>query len=130
MRIKYDKTTWVDNETPVNASNMNKIENALETLFDTALTPSSILNTGNVTVSTREDGIELNYENRSVPDDGFLLRQVYTKPENSLVSGNPGDFYLELDRNVSLGGKMYLCVKQDFWLCFDGRFTYPDSPEE
>ena len=27
----YTKTNWVDNETPVNAENMNKIENALET---------------------------------------------------------------------------------------------------
>ena len=27
----YTKTNWVDNETPVNAENMNKIETALET---------------------------------------------------------------------------------------------------
>ena len=27
----YTKTNWVNNETPVNAENMNKIENALET---------------------------------------------------------------------------------------------------
>lgn len=27
----YTKTNWVNNETPVNAKNMNKIENALET---------------------------------------------------------------------------------------------------
>ena len=32
----YTKTNWVDNETPVNAENMNKIETALET-HDTAL---------------------------------------------------------------------------------------------
>lgn len=32
----YTKTNWVDNETPVNAENMNKIEIALET-HDTAL---------------------------------------------------------------------------------------------
>ena len=32
----YTKTNWVDNETPVNAKNMNKIETALET-HDTAL---------------------------------------------------------------------------------------------
>ena len=27
----YTKTNWVNNETPVNAENMNKIETALET---------------------------------------------------------------------------------------------------
>ena len=32
----YTKTNWADNETPVNAENMNKIETALET-HDTAL---------------------------------------------------------------------------------------------
>ena len=32
----YTKTNWVDNKTPVNAENMNKIEIALET-HDTAL---------------------------------------------------------------------------------------------
>lgn len=32
----YTKTNWVDNKTPVNAENMNKIETALET-HDTAL---------------------------------------------------------------------------------------------
>ena len=32
----YTKTNWVDNETPVNAQNMNKIEVALET-HDTTL---------------------------------------------------------------------------------------------
>ena len=37
MRIKYNKTNWVDNETPVNAENMNKIETALENLYNLAV---------------------------------------------------------------------------------------------
>ena len=36
----YTKTNWVDNKTPVNAENMNKIEIALET-HDTALESKS-----------------------------------------------------------------------------------------
>ena len=40
MRNIYIKTTWVDNKTPVNAANLNKIENAILDLYQNALSVS------------------------------------------------------------------------------------------
>lgn len=40
MKSVYVKTTWVDNKTPVNAANLNKIENAIVDLYQNALSVS------------------------------------------------------------------------------------------
>lgn len=40
MRNIYIKTTWIDNKTPVNAANLNKIENAIVDLYQNALSVS------------------------------------------------------------------------------------------
>lgn len=42
-RKLYNRTYWVNHETPVNADNLNKIETALYELFETTLRPSDIL---------------------------------------------------------------------------------------
>lgn len=46
----YIKTKWVDNTTPVNAARLNKIENALSDLYQTALSVEEV---------TAGDGIEV-----------------------------------------------------------------------
>ena len=38
----YLKTKWVDGETPVNAANLNKLENAVQELSETAISPSDL----------------------------------------------------------------------------------------
>lgn len=43
MKNNYIKTTWIDNKTPVNAANLNKIENAISDLYTNAISPSEIL---------------------------------------------------------------------------------------
>ena len=43
MKNSYIKTTWIDNKTPVNAANLNKIESALSDLYTNALSSSEIL---------------------------------------------------------------------------------------
>lgn len=42
MKNLYIKTTWVDNKTPVNAANLNKIENALVDLYQNAISVSDL----------------------------------------------------------------------------------------
>lgn len=40
MKNIYIKTTWIDNKTPVNAANLNKIEGAIADLYSNALSAS------------------------------------------------------------------------------------------
>lgn len=39
----YFKTKWVDGETPVNAANLNKLENAVQELSETSIGPSDLI---------------------------------------------------------------------------------------
>lgn len=43
MKNSYIKTTWIDNKTPVNAANLNKIESALSDLYTNSLSSSELL---------------------------------------------------------------------------------------
>lgn len=66
----YTKTNWVDNETPVNAENMNKIENALEkheSNIESKLTKPAVDGTENQILARGADG-NLVYVNK--PADG------------------------------------------------------------
>lgn len=52
MKNIYIKTTWVDNGTPVNAANLNKIENAISDLYNSALSSSDIVQGDGIKIST------------------------------------------------------------------------------
>lgn len=107
MRIKYDKTTWVDNETPVSASNMNKIENALETLYNLSLSPSDFNTNSQIKPVIDNDGyVKLSF-------DGFILKEVTEKPETHTSEGKAGDFYIDRDEEILL-----LCLRDNFWIMF------------
>lgn len=54
MNKSYTKTTWVDNKTPVNAKNLNKIENALSELYETAATEDQYLPGNHITIIDSE----------------------------------------------------------------------------
>jgi hypothetical protein len=106
VRIKYNKTNWVDNETPVNAENMNKIETALENLYNLAVSPSDFSTNSQIKPTITDGNISLDF-------NGFVLREVNQKPETSYSDGTPGDFYLEHNT-------FYLCIRSNFWLSFNG----------
>lgn len=66
----YTKTNWVNNETPVNAENMNKIETALEThenAIEDKLDKPEVDGTENQILARGADG-KLNYIDK--PKDG------------------------------------------------------------
>jgi len=54
MSVEYTKTTWVNNITPVNETNMNNIENGIEDVVD-AVNKVSIINITSVPFSPEEN---------------------------------------------------------------------------
>lgn len=55
MRNIYIKTTWIDNKTPVNAANLNKIENALVDLYQNSLSVSDLSEGNGIELNLTED---------------------------------------------------------------------------
>lgn len=55
MKNIYIKTTWIDNKTPVNAANLNKIENAISDLYNSALASSDFVQGDGIKISTTSD---------------------------------------------------------------------------
>ena len=55
MKNIYIKTSWVDGKTPVNAANLNKIENAIFDLYQNTLSPSDIVEGNGVKVEITSD---------------------------------------------------------------------------
>lgn len=91
MKTIYVKTTWIDNKTPVNAANMNKIENAIADLYSNALTASEITNGDGINVSiTKDKAVEISVSNSVMKSetcdsvevvvgdlDSYELRKLY-----------------------------------------------------
>lgn len=99
MKTNYNKTRWVDNKTPVNAENLNNIENGISNLYSNAISPSELIGGDGIRVSSLEDGISINLN----------FNMVDSRPESSTDSGNAGDIYIG-------DGFFYLCVSQDTWI--------------
>jgi hypothetical protein len=55
MKTVYFKTKWVDNKTPVNAANLNNIENGLETLFNTSISNAEIIAGDGINIDYNDD---------------------------------------------------------------------------
>lgn len=55
MKKTYTKTTWVDNRTPVNAKNLNKIESALSDLYESTAEEDQYLPGDHITITDSED---------------------------------------------------------------------------
>lgn len=56
MKKVYIKTTWIDNKTPINAANMNKIESAISDLCSSAISYSDLV---------KGEGIDINVDTTS-----------------------------------------------------------------
>lgn len=55
MKNVYIKTSWVDNKTPINAANLNKIENAISDLYANSLSPSEIVEGNGISIAQTSD---------------------------------------------------------------------------
>lgn len=55
MKSVYIKTNWIDNKTPVNAANLNKIETALNYLYSNSLSYSEIKEGDGIKIEVTKD---------------------------------------------------------------------------
>ncbi len=60
----YSKTTWVNNETKLNAANMNKIEDGIETNSNNI--PNGINVDSNGKLALEKDGVEISGQSKKV----------------------------------------------------------------
>lgn len=83
MNKAYTKTTWVDSRTPVNARNMNKIENALEDLYSSAAESDQYLPGDHITIkdSDSEPGKKIISTSGDVLSTSSLTGIEYTLGE-------------------------------------------------
>lgn len=99
MKTNYSKTNWVNNSTPVNADNLNNIENGIYNLYSNALSLSDLMNGDGIEINGTEDGVSI----------GLKFRKVDTKPESSTASGNVGDFYMDEEF-------IFFCIFPNKWI--------------
>lgn len=115
MRNTYDKTIWEDNKTPVNAENLNKIENALDELYSGSVGISQLKkgkgvdikvnDFREVEVSANSNEInELVEHNKYVEGNGINLKELTPPPFPPIVP-NPDtiiDDYWGIDDAITI----------------------------
>lgn len=95
--MAYSKTTWVNNETKLNAANMNKIENGIETNSNNM--PNGINVDSNNYLILEHDEVEINAQTKKVA-------YPFTKSGNSL--------YLDFVQNKGEDNETHLEIAPDF----------------
>ena len=99
MKLTYNKTNWVDNSTPVNAENLNNIENGISNLYSSAISLSDLVNGDGIDIKDTNSGISI----------GLNFKEADVKPESSISSGSIGDFYIEDDN-------FFFCIGPNRWI--------------
>lgn len=86
MKTSYIKTTWVDNKTPVNASNMNHIESAISDLYGSALSPSEVVGGDGINVSLGSD------KNLTISADDTVMKSTTCTGVEFITDGESVDY--------------------------------------
>ena len=104
---KYIKTRWQDNKTPVNAENLNKIEDAIENLSSNAISYSQFKEGNGIDLSTDEKGNVLISTDKSVVRSdsgisGIEVLRVSVKPGRCCMAPpmEKGKVYFVLDEET------------------------------
>lgn len=107
MVKNYNKTVWKDNVTPVNAANLNKIENAIGDLYESALGAANISAGDGVDVSVMTNGgVEIKV-NESVQRSSTIKRIEYIEDSESNAY-EEGTLYFVLDPETNKLKKIVL----------------------
>ena len=95
MKSIYLKTNWIDNRTPVNASNLNNIERGIDTLFKSAISPSELIPVegGGINIVHDDNGSNFSVDNTVVRSLSILGIEYV---EGGLASYEPGIMYFVL----------------------------------
>lgn len=112
---KYNKTNWVDGETPLNATNMNHIESGIDYLYtyckdiDNTIDTSNFVTSESLTNTLSEYQTKLTDAQKSAVDSGITGDKVtsYDNLVNNppkinnieLVSGGTYQSYIVFDKN-------------------------------
>ena len=99
MSVEYTKTTWVNDITPVNETNMNNIENGIEDVVD-AVNKVSIINITSAPLSPEENII---YHYVGVTGGTFTFDKFY-KYDSGWVEVDFGGYTLPQASSSLLGG--------------------------
>lgn len=107
MIDSYEKTEWVNNETPLNASNMNKIEDRLSEL-DNAIEFDELVGENGINISDHKaSGIVFSIRSVDVGE--------FPPPDNSERSGDFGRYCILTEPNSNLQ-YLYFCLGGDIWV--------------
>lgn len=99
MKTVYVKTTWIDDKTPVNAFNLNKIENAIYNLYASALTPSELTNGKGIKVNTtKNNSVEISVDETVMMSNTSLGIEIIE--DNDVIDYNNKIIYFVLDNET------------------------------
>lgn len=98
MRSLYNKTNWVDNKTPVNAENLNNIENGISNLYANSISLSEILGGSGINVSPEGSNVNISLN----------FRLIDNAPETPDSDGLSGDFYIDTEN-----GYLFFCISSN-----------------
>lgn len=62
MKNTYSKTNWVNDKTPINATNLGKIESAISDLYTNAIDASDIISGDGIGVTTSGTGKKISVD--------------------------------------------------------------------
>lgn len=104
MKSVYVKTNWIDNKTPVNASNLNKIEGALHYLYTNALGYSDIEEGKGISVEiTKDKSVKISTSNE-IPTSMSIkgIEYIFEQPECECGCKEPkkGVLYFVLNKET------------------------------
>ena len=95
MKKTYNKTKWIDKRTPVNAQNLNKLEEAVKYLYDTALEEGFIKQGEGIKIS--EDGT-ISVDSPVMQSESLSGIEFITDEEEGTINGK---LYFVIDSNTS-----------------------------
>lgn len=98
MKSIYIKTTWIDNKTPINAANMNKIENALSNITTSAISYSDLVKGDGININISEDkDVKVSVDNTVMRSNTCNKFEIISE---ELDTYNNDILYLVLDSNT------------------------------
>ena len=84
----YVRTNWVDNKTPINAANLNKIENAISDLYTNALSASDFTNGSGIELNiTSDKKLEFSVSNDVMKSNSCCGVEIITEEPTEMANG-------------------------------------------
>lgn len=118
----YTKTKWVDNQTPVNAENLNKIESAIQSITENALSPSDLVavEDGGIMISTECGQVKFELQENVLKSDSISSINVIDDEANLDLRDNKS--FLVLIDDLGLDAHF---SKPSYQMYYSGRPYFP-----